>query len=262
MLNHLSSAVRRNFSLPHLWLLSLLLAAPAFSQDRDLNQIVSVTIEDGQPTNVKTEAIPPTAFSTGFVPVAKPAEEPPTPPEKIHPLLKEMLKRRGPAAKELIIINFRDTLKLPTFPELLPDEPRSSPANQERLLRRAEMVETLKARRAKIHRKRMVEIGPRFHAQFMESFWLTDAILVRMPLGRVQGLAQRSDVIYIEPQSGGEKPPIGDGNALNDVIDGREEISSDPYFNLGLTSGFIGLLDTGMRFTHVQLSNPSHVSFR
>ena len=263
MLNRLSPAVRRSFSILPLWLLSLLLAVPAFSQDRDLNQIVSVTIgEDGAPTNLKTQPLPPTAFSTNFVPAPKPAEEPPAPPEKIHPQLKEMLKRRGPSAKEFIIINFRDTLKTPPFPELVPGEPRSSAANQERLLRRAQQVEVLKAQRAKIHHKRMQEIGPRFHAQFVESFWLTDSILVRMPLGAVQGLARRSDVIYIEPQSGGEKPPIGDGNALNDVIDGREEISSDPYFNLGLTSGFIGLLDTGMRFTHVQLANPSHVSFR
>jgi len=246
-----------------LWLLPLLFAAPALSQKPgDLNQIVTVTMDDGRPASVTTRPIPEAAFSKDFVPAPKPSEPPAAAPDKIHPQLREMLERHGPSENVLIIINFRDTLKIPPFPDPVPGEPRTSPANQERLLRSAELVETLKAKRAEIHRRRMAEIGPRFSAEFLESFWLIDAILVRMPLGSVRGLARRPDVLYVEPQESGEAPPIGDGNALNDVIDGREKISSDPYFNLGLTSGFIGMLDTGMRFTHVQFNNPSHISFR
>jgi hypothetical protein len=45
------------------------------------------------------------------------------------------------------------------------------------------------------------------------------------------------------------------------VDDGRARMNSDPYFNLGQTGGFIGLLDTGVRFSHVQFNSPDHVDF-
>ena len=82
-----------------------------------------------------------------------------------------------------------------------------------------------------------------------------------MPLGAVPKLIEQEDVLYIEPQNSGEKPPQ---NAINndDVDDGRRLIVSDPYFNLGQTGGWIGLLDTGMRFTHSLFTNPSNVDFR
>jgi len=44
-------------------------------------------------------------------------------------------------------------------------------------------------------------------------------------------------------------------------VNGRAEIVSDPYFGLSLTSGWIGLLDTGLRRTHVQFNQPSHIDF-
>jgi hypothetical protein len=263
MRNPLPPNIRTVFSRLSLWLLPLLLAAPGFSQQADdLNQIVAVTLQNGKPASVTTQPIPQSAFKDDFVPPQKPPAEPLPPPEKIQPRLKEMLDQRGPLGKERIIINFRDSLEMPRFPDLEPDEPRNSPTNQERLLRSAQLVETLKARRAEEHRRIMADIGPPFRAEFLESFWLINALLVRMPLDAVRGLAHRPDVVYIQLQLGGEEPPIGDGNTSNDVLDGRARISSDAYFNQNLTGGFIGLLDTGVRFTHVQLSNPSHISFR
>jgi hypothetical protein len=58
---------------------------------------------------------------------------------------------------------------------------------------------------------------------------------------------------------GGEKPP--DGIANNDVDDARGLIVSDPYFNLGLTQPWIGLLDTGIRRTHVLFNSPSNIAW-
>ncbi|MBD0345174.1 MAG: S8 family serine peptidase, partial [Coleofasciculus sp. Co-bin14] len=81
------------------------------------------------------------------------------------------------------------------------------------------------------------------------------------PLGRVSALATRQDVMYVQPNNAGEKPPQN-ANNNDDVDDGRARMVSDPYFNLGLTGGWIGLLDTGMRFTHTQFNNPSHIGYR
>ena len=36
---------------------------------------------------------------------------------------------------------------------------------------------------------------------------------------------------------------------------------SDPYFNLGLTAPWIGLLDTGVRDTHVLFNSPRHIAW-
>lgn len=261
--NPLPPMSRTVFSRLGLCLLPLLLAVPGFSQQPDdLNKIVAVTLPSGGPASVTTQPIPPSAFEDDFVPPLKPKAEPLPPTEKIQPRLKERLDQDGPLGKELIIINFYDSVEIPRFPDLDPDEPRNSPKNQDRLLRSAQLVETLKARRAEEHRRIMAEIGPASRAEFIESFWLINSVLVRMPLGAVHGLAHRPDIVYIQLQQGGEEPPIGDGNGLNDVIDGRARISSDSYFNQNLTGGFIGLLDTGVWFTHVQLSNPSHISFR
>src|SRR6185503_14428308 len=55
-----------------LWLLLPLLAAPAFSQPADLNQIVTVTLEDGKPASVTTRPLPQEAFGNDFVPPQKP----------------------------------------------------------------------------------------------------------------------------------------------------------------------------------------------
>ena len=37
---------------------------------------------------------------------------------------------------------------------------------------------------------------------------------------------------------------------------------SDPYFSLGQTGGWIGLLDTGLRFSHIHFNSLSNVDFR
>ena len=86
-------------------------------------------------------------------------------------------------------------------------------------------------------------------------------MLVEMPLGAVPELARREDVIHVGPRHSGEEPPHNT-NANDDVDDGRALIVSDPYFNLGLTGGWIGLLDTGIRATHTQFTRPSHIAFR
>ena len=39
-------------------------------------------------------------------------------------------------------------------------------------------------------------------------------------------------------------------------------MNTDPYFNLGQTGGYIGLLDSGMRFTHSLFTSPSNLDFR
>lgn len=247
-----------------LWLLPFLIVLPASAQNLDnLNEIVTVTIEEGRVTSMVTRPLPPSNHRVDFVAEQSFENEIAAgPPEKISLLLQEMIESRDPEEKELVIINFHDDEKISRFPALNPAEPRSSLRNQEKLARRAELVTALKARRDAAHRRRMRELGPRFGVEFVNNFWLVDGMVVRMPLGAVRPLADLPDILYIEPAAHAVEPPMGDGNTFNDVIDGRAVVSSDPYFNLGLTGGFIGLVDTGIRWSHVLFNNPNRSGFR
>jgi hypothetical protein len=75
----------------------------------------------------------------------------------------------------------------------------------------------------------------------------------------VRELAISDELDYIELADGGDKPPA-DANPDNDLIDARAQIRSDPYFNLGQTSGYIGLLDTGVRESHTVFNGPDHIA--
>lgn len=183
------------------------------------------------------------------------------PSEKIHPLLRQWLFERNQDETEFILVNFVDNLKIPRFPEPDIEEPRNSKSNEIALKKAEELIQQIKNRRAKNYQKIMDEFQTNFKSEIIETFWLINGMLVEIPLSAVERIAERKDVLYIEPQNSGEKPPQ-DSNPNNDVDDGRARIVSDPYFALGLTSGWIGLLDTGVRFSHTQFTNPSHIDFR
>lgn len=180
--------------------------------------------------------------------------------EKIHPVLSERIRSARGSEREFVLINFRDDFRIPRFPEPNLLERRESAANRKVMDRANQLIEEIKERRAGAYKEQAQQLK-KYDAEILETFWLINAALVKMPLGRVRSLADRQDVLYVEPQNAGEKPPQ-DGNANNDVDDGRGRIVSDPYFNLGLTGGWIGLLDTGLRFTHRQFNGPSHIAFR
>jgi len=165
------------------------------------------------------------------------------PQGKIHPALKNKLNASSTGnAKERIIINFRDEVKIPRFPAAADNEPRDSPTNIAVRARAQELVEQIKAQRAGDYARLANELSNVHQARVLETFWLIKAMLVEIPLSAMQAVANREDVLYIAPERSGEPPPT--------VYDGRTRIASDQYFNLGLYWGYIGLLDTGVRINH------------
>lgn len=234
----------------------------AGSQVEDpFNRINIAQIKKAKITKFSAKQIPQNAFSAKRFEKKKVEEKyDGGKPEKIHPVLSERIRNARGTEVESVLINFRDDFKVPRFPEPNLLERRSSATNKRVLERAGQLIEEIKQKRAGAYKEREREFE-RYDAKVLETFWLINGALVQMPLKRVRSLADREDVLYVEPQNAGEKPPQ-DGNPNNDVADGRGRIVSDPYFNLGLTSGWIGLLDTGMRFSHTQFTSPSHVDFR
>jgi len=180
--------------------------------------------------------------------------------DPIHPVVRRWVSERSGDDREQLLVGFRDDVAMPRFPDPQPDETRRSGANRRTGRNAQRLVKEVSAARAERYAelsRELRELGCRSR----ESFWLVNAMLVDAPLGAVEKLAGRDDVLYVEPRFAGEEPPQN-ANANDDVDDGRARIVSDPYFNLGQTGGWIGLLDTGVRFTHTQFNSPSNIAFR
>ena len=222
-----------------------------------INRIYSAEIVKGKPTNFKEFRLPKDAISKKPFKREKP-EKPrkPRKPEKIHPVLERWLSQRDGSEIETLIINFKDNLKIPRFPIPRIDQPRSSAENKRLLAQAQRIVAKIKGTRAGQYKKIQEEFRGRYGTRSKDTFWLINAIVAEVPLGMVKEIAARRNVLYIEPESGGEKPPA------KEVKEGRKRIVSDPYFNLGQTSGWIGLLDTGLRFSHTQFNSPSNIDFK
>ena len=189
----------------------------------------------------------------------------------VDPMLREKVRAYQEALADTtpvwdtLLVAFLDTMLLPRFPELAIGAVRDSVA----LDSAASIVRGIKQKRAAEYR-RLTRILEHYDAQVLDSFWLINAVVVRMPLSSFDSLEKRRDVVCIEYVLPDEHfftrediiveavgPPVAVGRAL---------IGSDPYAYdesdaLDLTGGWVGLLDTGMRFDHV-LFDSTRLGFR
>lgn len=174
---------------------------------------------------------------------------------KISPVLQEWIRTKGADDSVEIIVTFQENLRIPRLPELGPNENREKGKTL-----RAEAIEKLKRSREKSQAKSLKALAEYGSFKKTERFWLVNSVVGTVRLGDVKRLAKSQDVVYLQPVEGGEKPPA-DANNNNDAQDGRARIVSDPYFNLGLTNPWIGLLDTGVRDTHDMFNSPDHIAW-
>jgi len=228
-------------------------------EDEDVTNVVfSARLRKG-----KTTVLTPRPFRRGWVTQTeiKPkrvSEPEPTPPEKrdkIHPVLRKTMETRNLEEQHELMVVLHENILIPHFPEPDDRQPRDSDKNKELLRRANKLVEEIIAKRKDSYGK-LNSMLDGAKAKVLEAFWIINAVLVEMPLKNVNRLADQKDVISIEMRYTDQKPP------QRMISDGRTRINSDPYFNLGQTSGWIGLLDTGLRFSHTLYNNPSHIAFR
>ena len=242
-----------------LWL-ALAIGTSIFAQTRQetedqTNVVYQAEIKEGKVLKYKIDLLSRDAFSTKPYPKDKPAAPKDVAPERIHPVLQKWLAEKDPKSVETVIVNFRDDMKIPRFPEPETEQARDYTSNKAALNRASELVRDIRSKRAETYKRLGAELG-RYKATVVDTFWLVNGMSIKAPLSAIREIAARQDVLYVEPDQGGEAPP------QNEVSVGRSRMVSDPYFNLGLTGGWIGLLDTGMRFSHTQFNAPSHIAFR
>ncbi|HET7436673.1 MAG TPA: S8 family serine peptidase [Thermoanaerobaculia bacterium] len=198
-------------------------------------------------------------------PIATPTEPLPAPfvaaertREKLHPRLAAM--STGPYAEPLVevLITFADGLTFPRLPRERMNEEEGSPANVAIRAERARIIASIERWRSARNETRRdalraLDIEP------LTTFWLADVWHARMPLANVHALARRDDVLYVEPARDGAAPPTWP------LSEGRIRMNSDFLFGIGVITAWtnvkVAMLDTGVRLTHVQLTNPSRIRY-
>jgi serine protease AprX len=183
------------------------------------------------------------------------------PEDKIQPKLLELIKNppsppepaERPAEQEMLV-NFRDDLitadnaRQFSFPEPVND-PRDRDA-QARMREAVDKIDqTIRSMRTRAADQLTADLKKAYpgRIEVLETFWLTKTLLIKALPELAEELAKRDDVIYVELRFAGETPPGGVDAATEPQTDeGRAAINSDPYFQLGLASGYIALLDTGV----------------
>ncbi|MHC4174817.1 MAG: S8 family serine peptidase [Planctomycetota bacterium] len=234
-----------------------------FEYEDPLNLIHSVVIaESGEELSYDIQEIPEDWFDLYDEPEEDKDEvEFPDEPDRVHPLLLEWLND-DPTRVVPVIIMLRDELAIPRFPILPERVTRDSPEGQAIMGEVEAVIEALTAERIPATEQFVTEVVERFQIELpiLEQFWLVSGFLTELPLWLIPDLTETGELLnYIQPQFAGEEPPV-DNNANNDVDDGRFRIISEPYFNaVGQMGTYIGLLDTGIRSTHVLFNNPSHL---
>jgi hypothetical protein len=174
---------------------------------------------------------------------------------KISPILQQWLKEKAISETVDVIITFKNDMPIPRLPLMADDESREKGGT-----RRDKAIDTLIRGRAESQGRQLRNLVQYGEFKQAENFWIVNSVVGKTTLGEVVKLAESRDVVYLQPVQGGEKPPQ-DANNNNDALDGRAWIDSDPYFSLGLTSPWIGLLDTGVRETHEMFNSPDHIAW-
>lgn len=201
---------------------------------------------DGR-VRARSWVVPRSAISPG--PADPPAQAGPPPEyDKLHPLLRRRLQEPDLDRREELIVAFSDQPTIPRFPMPIPGEEPDSPRMLLEQARADALVAAIRAQRAPRYDQlvaELVAIEPTLEVR--ERFWLINAVHVEAPLRAVERLAASPSVLSIAPRYSGEAPPSGE------IVAGRSEIYSDPYYDLHLPTTRIALLDSGVLRTHALL---------
>ena len=132
-------------------------------REQPFNQIITVALEDGRVVEHSIEDLPEDAFSEEPFETEKPEpeqaeREQESPPNKIHPVLRAMIDER-PEDREFIVINLRDDIRIPRFPNPVIEEPPGSEANMEVARQTEELITEIKDRRAESYEHHSWKVG-------------------------------------------------------------------------------------------------------
>jgi serine protease AprX len=186
----------------------------------------------------------------------KPAEPAPKPVSKLDPRLAAMADDMSTASgSQRVVVTFYEDRKIPRFPDLDPALPRTASVNVEAQARSDAIVDNVTAQRRAGYQALSTDLA-QLGVRTLGTYWLFKGMVVDAPVSALAALAQRDDVSYVGPVETGAPPPA-DADPDNDEEDARALMRSDPLFSSTSQTGFIGILDTGVRASHTLFNNPS-----
>jgi len=181
---------------------------------------------------------------------------------KLAPELAVMLANVRPDELVEVVITVAEPGPMRTLPRLLPTEVREAHVNQLRLAARQHAFDLERDRRFRSQERHVSAVKAK-GGQIVEQHVLCNCFTARMPAAAIEALTEDPEVRHVDLRFTKTEPP--DANPDNDLIDGRARINSDVYFNAGFdgskSSYYVGVLDTGIRSTHVMFNAPDHIVF-
>jgi serine protease AprX len=174
------------------------------------------------------------------------------PAAKLDPRLAAAVRDPAAAKTQRVLIGFAEDVQIPRFPELDPDLARNAPANAAVQSRSDVLVAGIQRQRQAGYQAISSQLG-QLGVRTLNTFWLVKGMEVEAPLSALTTIAQRADVTIVQPVNDGSPPPSTGFEPGESVARGL--MNTDPVFRLGLTSGFIGILDTGVQANHAMFTD-------
>jgi hypothetical protein len=212
--------------------------------------------------------VPPTAH-VRHLPACVPVAPLPvvTPPDPIHPQLRQRLKTDLPALANQpvrVLVTFADPMQIPRFPDPRTDLPRRAPENQAIRARADSLVGEIVAMRAQGYKESSRRLLAKYGAVERGRFWIVNALLVDVPLGNVEALRHEAGVIYVASDTSGEPPPDC-ADRPDYPYQARQRLATDPLRflsnpSLSFDYPWISLFDTWVRTTHEVFNPPGATS--
>ena len=237
---------------------------PAIGQD-PVNVVHAAVLDDGkvqylEPVKLARDAFSAEAFERVKKELSGSVREI-APEDRLHPELRGFLAREDTGERLRVIVTLKENAQIPFFPEPDHERGRESLDHQRSTSVAGSYVDQLRKERQatwqqKLSTREAIDAG----TEVGEIFWLINAAELEIQSSALKNFLADDDVLYIEPVQTKDYPPQNSNNS-DDVDDGRASIVSDPYFNIDSTRGYIGLLDTGIRSSHVLFNGPDNIDF-
>jgi hypothetical protein len=238
-------------------LLLSVIALPMLSQHRagTGETFTSVPANDGTAPRWVRSSVPPSAFGFQFGP-RKATQAPPTKRRPvIEPALERAVEKGAPDELAEVIITFKDELVLTPLPSGNGAPSLAGSRNDELIAERRAAISRIQQERAAKHASRNTDLAP-LGVTTIATMWLTDAIVARVPYGRIRAIAARNDVVGIERTTSDRRLP--------NVSSGRAQMGTEHLFysadaNSWVARPRIAVLDSGSPVDHIQFGNRSRI---
>ena len=154
-----------------------------------------------------------------------------------------------PDRPTVVIISFDDPVEMPFFPVIAESLPLNAGPNLAARAHADSLIAHLYGLRAADYAAESTQVVA-MGGRVLGKYWITQALLVELPLHQIPLIQHTPGALYAEPQTLSLGFPQDD---IPTTVQGRAAIGTQHYRTLGLAGGRIALIDSGLRGSHPEL---------